>query len=293
MTATRARSYLYVPGDNAQMLAGAPGRGADALIVDLEDAVAPSAKDDALAVTRAFLATAAGMVDPGVELWVRTHDADLTGQLAAVVCPALTGIVLPKADVERASELDDALAVAEAAAGLQTGRTPVIGLVETARTLRRIDALAEAPRVIRLGMGEVDLRADLGVTVSEGEPELLFARSAVVTASAAAGLLAPVAPSSTDFRDVVALRASTERLVRLGFRARTAIHPAQVAVINDALTPTAERVAWAEQIIASFASATAQSRGAVVDHEGRMLDVAVVRSAQDILRRTGGDRGRA
>ena len=281
---TRARSYLYVPGDREDMLGRALQRGADALILDLEDAVAEAARADAVRVTSAFVHAGAGC---RVELWVRVHPAHLRDQLEAVVSPHLTGIVLPKATAELAADVDEVLRQAERAAGMPERQLAVLGLVETAQALRQIDRLAVAARVVRLGIGEADLRADLGVEPSSDAIELLFARSTVVAASAAAAIQPPVAPSTTDFRDLEAVRSSTRQLVRLGFRARTAIHPAQVSIINEELTPSPDQVRWAREITRTFQEAAVAQRGAVVDHEGRMLDVAVVRTAEDILRRAG------
>ena len=120
-----------------------------------------------------------------------------------------------------------------------------------------------------------------------GREELLPLRLQVVMACAAAGIGAPVAPTSTDFRDLAAFRQSTQALVRLGFRARTAIHPAQVATINEVLSPSAQDVARARRLVAAFEAATSQGDAVTRDEDGRMVDVAVVRAAREVLARSG------
>jgi len=110
-------------------------------------------------------------------------------------------------------------------------------------------------------------------------------RLQLVVASAAAGIAAPVGPTSTDFRDLDALRASTRALLRLGFRGRTAIHPAQVPVINEVFSPSPEEIEAARRLVTAYEDAERQGRGVLTDDHGRMVDVAVVRSARDVLAR--------
>ena len=276
----RPRSYLYVPADAEAKLAKAEERGADALILDLEDAVAPSAKQNARAVLGAWLQDRAGATTPSSpELWVRiNHHPDLwRDDLEAVVGPSLTGIVVPKASRHR---LD---AVAATCRDLGAAATRLAALVETAAAISRLGELAHASGLSHLGVGEADLRAELGIEPSDDEGELLIVRSAVVVASAEAGLPAPVGPTSTDFRDLDALRASTQRLRRLGFRGRTAIHPAQLAVIHEVFTPTAEELAEARAIVDRYETALARGAGVATGADGRMLDEAVVRAARRTL----------
>lgn len=281
MRKSGAKSYLYVPGDQPERLARADQRGADAVIADLEDAVAPAAKRKALAHVSDFVARESF----GAQRWVRIEPDDIAAQLVALIRPGLTGIMLPKAEAATVRALDRALASTERAAGLDEGSVCVLPLIESARALRRLDEIAAAPRVVRLGMGEADLRAELGITPSPDDREMLPLRSAVVVASAAAGIAAPVAPTSLDFRDLDALRESTIALRRMGFRARTSIHPAQVPVINEAFTPGTDEVGRARDIISAYDEALAAGRGAVVDREGHMVDIAVVRWARDVLAR--------
>ncbi|WP_169988617.1 CoA ester lyase [Microbispora sp. H10836] len=269
-----ARSYLYVPGDSPEKLGKALGRGADALIVDLEDAVPAAGKDEARAAVRDWLDTA----DPGpVEIWVRVNPGELreADVRAVAASPRVTGLVLAK--VETADELGtlDALLT-----GIGAERLPVVPLLESAAAVLRAPRIAAAPRVARLQVGEADLRADTGITPGDDERELLWVRSQVVLASAAAGIDPPVAPVSTDFRDLDALRASTLGLARLGYVGRACIHPAQIAVINDVFTPADDEVGWARDLVARF---EAEGSGVLVDSNGRMVDEAVVRQARRVL----------
>ena len=274
-----ARSYLFVPGDREQVLAKAAGRGADALILDLEDAVALDRKQAARETVARYLSSG----DGGPELWVRVNAETVAEDIDAVAQPGMRGVVLAKTDGPALVGLADrALSGQERALDLPSGTFAVVPLVESARGLGALDAIAGAPRVSHLAIGEADLCAELGITPSDGEPELLPLRLQLVVASAAADLAPPTGPVSTDFRDLDALRRSTEALVRLGFRARAAIHPAQVPVINEVLTPSEEEVARARRLVDAFEAA---GGGAATDADGRMIDEAVVRGAREVLAR--------
>lgn len=273
-----ARSWLYVPADQPQRLAKADQRGADALILDLEDGVATTSKDAARRGAAAHLA--AGSRTPR---WVRVNADTLAQDVAAVAAPALAGIVLAKAEPDRLEEADAALSASESRLDLPAGAFEVVALVESAAGLRAVDTLARAARVVRLALGEADLAAELGVEPSADARELLPARMAVVTASAAAGIAAPTASVSTDFTDLDRLRSGTEALRRMGFRARAAIHPAQVAVINEVFRPDPEAVARARALVDAYEAAVARGEGVVVGEDGEMIDLAVVRPARALL----------
>ncbi|MGH7735126.1 MAG: HpcH/HpaI aldolase/citrate lyase family protein, partial [Gemmatimonadales bacterium] len=173
------------------------------------------------------------------------------------------------------------------------GRLRMLPLIESARGLLAAAELALTPRVARLGIGEADLIADLRMEPGPARGELLPRRLQVVTACAAAGIGAPVAPTSTDFRDLAAFRQSTQALVRLGFRARTAIHPAQVAAINEILSPSAQDIARARRLVTAFEAARSRGDSVTTDEDGRMVDVAVVRAAREVLVRAGRSPGPA
>jgi citrate lyase subunit beta/citryl-CoA lyase len=284
------RSYLYCPGDRPDRLGRVRSRGADAVIADLEDSVHASKKAVARAAVAAWLAdlppdqqpehAGKGQLD---QIWVRVNPGTLADDVTAILGPDLRGIVLPKADPALVATLDDLLTRAERDRGLPHGAVAVQPIIETARGLLAAAELASAPRVVRLGFGEVDLAADLGADIRT-DPQILGPlRLQIVVASAAAGIAAPVGSASPDFRDLTALRADTEGLLRLGFRARTAIHPAQLACINEVFTPSKQQVDQARRLVAAFDDATAMGVGAIVGPDGTMVDAAMLRSARDVL----------
>lgn len=253
-------------------------RGADAIIVDLEDSVPVAAKAAARATSTDWLAR---LVDRRCQVWVRVNPDSLAEDVGAVVGHNVDGIVLPKADPALVRDADGLLGDLEREHGVSA--VAVMCLVETSQGLLRAAELATLPRVHRLGIGEADLLAELRIRPSDGRRELTSLRLQIVVASAAAGIAAPAAPTSTDFRDLDALRESTRELMALGFRARTAIHPAQVPVINDVFTPSEDEVERARRIVAAFEAAVERGSGVCVDDDGRMIDVAVVRSAREVL----------
>lgn len=280
-----ARSYLYVPGDRPELIAKAMVSAADAIIIDLEDAVPPAAKSAARGHAGAVSGPVAqsGRSDP--ELWVRINPGELGwDDVAGVLGPRLAGLCVAKVEsVAQLVALDQVMTAVEVAAGLPAGRTRVVPLLESGRAVLDAAAIAAGPRVIRLQLGEADLCADLGVTPGPDERELLWVRSQVVVASAAAGIDPPVAPVSTNFRDPDALTESTTALRRLGFLGRACIHPAQLAVVHAVFTPTPAEVEAAQDLIRRYDAARAAGSAVCVDARGRLVDEAVVRSARRLL----------
>ncbi|MGH1564950.1 HpcH/HpaI aldolase/citrate lyase family protein [Mumia sp. DW29H23] len=282
-----ARSYLYVPGNAPDKLAKVLDRGADAVIVDLEDAVPWPAKDTARATVAQWLTSLRGDT-AGVEVWVRVNSGPLgLDDVAAVVGPSLTGVMVAK--TEACAELeavDAALTRGEAAARLEPGSVAVVPLLESAAALLDARAIAAAPRVVRLQVGEADLAADLGFgddADDADDADWAAIRSQVVLVSAAAGISAPVAPVSTDFRDLDRFAESTRALARRGYTGRACIHPAQVQVANEVFTPSAEALERAKALVATFDEAVADGRGVVIGPDGRMVDEAVVRRARSVI----------
>jgi citrate lyase subunit beta/citryl-CoA lyase len=283
-----ARSYLFVPGDQARKLQHALSSGADGIIADLEDAVAPSVKANARRTVADWLATQPTGDQP--ELWVRVNASGrlLADDVHAVVGSAVTGICLPKTHApQQVRSLGELLGAAERQASLTEGSIKVVPLLESAAGILSARAIAEQPRVWQLGLGELDLCAEVGIEPSADERELLAIRVQVVLASAAAGLAPPIGPISTDFRDLDALQSSTETLRRLGFGSRWAIHPAQVPVINQTFMPTPEQLEAARHLVERYDRALHQGVGVGVDEDGKMVDEAVVRAARRILARAG------
>jgi citrate lyase subunit beta/citryl-CoA lyase len=280
-----ARSHLYVPGDKPEVLAKALGRGADALIVDLEDAVAPASKDAARTVVAEWLSGLPVAADNPVQVWIRINSGDMGHtDVRAVLSPAVTGVVAAKTEsAEELVALHAVLTAMEDKIELPAGSIGVVPLLESANAVLNALSIAKAPRVQRLQVGEADLRADIGVELGADGRELLYVRSQVVLISAAAGIDPPVGPVDTNFRDTEALAESTRAVKRMGYVGRACIHPAQAAIVNEVFTPTADEVAAAKDLIARFDAAMAAGDGVCLDAQGRMVDEAVVRQARRTL----------
>jgi len=265
------RAYLFVPADRPERYAKARASGADAVIIDLEDAVAPAAKAGA----RDALANA---LDEATPVVVRINAAGtpwFEDDLELCRHPGVAGVMLPKAD-----GIDAVCSAFEACF------KDVLAIIESARGVEQAHHIARVPGVVRLAFGSVDLALDLGIDCDpEGtENELLYFRSQVVLASRLGGLDAPADGVSTAIDDVLRLRADAERARRLGFGAKLCIHPKQVATVQAAFMPEAERVAWARRVCAAFAAAA----GAAVAVDGQMIDRPLHERALAILRSAGG-----
>lgn len=273
------RSFLYVPASRPELFAKAAASGTDAVILDLEDAVPMDDKAPARAAVAAWLDEARPQAGP--ETWVRVDATALPADVEAAARPGLDGLVLAKCSAAALTELDALLTPYETGRG--ASRVRVVGLVEDAAALVDLRALTTHPRLTTLGVGEVDLLGDLrmarGATTAHAVDQL---RLQIVLHCAAAGLAAPVAPTSTDFRDLDTFRRTTRELVDLGFRSRTAIHPGQVAVIHDVLNPDEAALAAAQDVLDRFSLA---SGGVTVDRAGRLIDAAVIRAARETLAR--------
>lgn len=272
-----ARTYLYVPGDQPELFAKAAGSGADAVILDLEDGVSVTGKDAAHEIVAQFERT------PGVQWWVRVDPARLADGVISAVRPGTTGIFLPGADMALLDRLEKPLGEAEATAGVEP--LSVVPVLETARGIAEVRYVAAVRRVHRLAVGEADLAAALGLHPSTDRRELWPIRSEVVLASALTGLIPPVGPVQVELTDTELLRESTEQLVRQGYAARTVIHPRQVQVIHRSLAPSDAELIAARDVVATFKAAEASGSGVAVDSSGRMVDLAVVRSARALLGR--------
>jgi citrate lyase subunit beta/citryl-CoA lyase len=260
------RSALFVPADRPERIGKALASGADAVIVDLEDAVAPSAKEGARAALARWLATPEG----SGPVLVRVNAPGtpwFADDLASCRAPRVQGVVVPKA--ESAGQL------AEVAATVP-GRA-LFPLVETAAGIDAVEALARAPGVQRLLFGSIDLQADLGI-LGEGE-ELLYFRARLVLAARLASLAPPLDGVTTAIDDAALLRADAQRARRLGFGGKLCIHPRQVAGVNEAFTPSPQELDWARRVLA----AAEASGGAAVAVDGKMVDAPVLLRARALL----------
>ncbi|WP_306362258.1 CoA ester lyase [Nocardia sp. CC227C] len=266
------RSVLYVPGNRPELFDKAVSGPADVVLLDLEDAVPVRDKDGARAEVAAWLRAAAPSAR---RVWVRVNPGEQGIEDIRAVAPAgVESICLAKA--ESAQQIR---AVGELLAAVEPATRPIrlCPLLESAAAVCAAREIAAAPRVLHLMVGEADLCAELGITPGRDGYEMVALRTGIVLASAAAGIAPPPAPTSTDFRDLDGLRASTEALRRLGFRGRTCIHPAQVPVVNEVFTPGPAELDAARGLVRRFEAAAG---GIVLDDAGRMVDRAVVRRAR-------------
>jgi citrate lyase subunit beta / citryl-CoA lyase len=285
-------SMLYVPGGDERKLAKAAGLDVPAIILDLEDAVAASAK-------AAARVAVAGLLRSGQlgRAWVRVNAASaslLYEDLHAVVVPQLDGLVLPKVeaatDVQR---IDWLVGVLEERAGIPAGRVFLLPTIETVKGLANVDAIATASRrVLWLGFGAGDFSLDLGLEwpTSDGSvgPTLLAAKSEIVLASRRAGLAPPHDGSFPRFRDEDGLRQEARLAKSLGFGCKHAIHPDQVPVIEEIFYPSAAEIERSREIVLAF-SARETAGVANVAHDGTLVDYPVALRAARLLRALGLD----
>lgn len=276
------RSLLYVPSNRPKFVAGSTTRGADAVILDLEDSVPYGQKAEARAGLRQAIDTVAqGSAD--VLVRVNRNWADMVADLAVAVHPSVTAINLPKVDdpavVRVVSEMLDEL---EASLGLRHGHVRIFARIETARGVRRIDdILSASDRVVATAIGTGDLSIEsrldpAGDGIRHAFIEVtLAARAAGVHPLGLAGLI-------VGFSDVEAFRRSAEDARNLGSRGAPCIHPSQVSVLNDVFGPQSNDVEAAREIVNAFEGAAEDGRGSLM-HNGRFIDVANYNQARGVL----------
>lgn len=265
-----ARSYLYVPGTDVKRMGKAVTVGADAIILDLEDAVPAGQKYQARETVREWVSARQSEVP---ELWIRVNSGDPGLEDVQVLrdCSNLSGLVLAKADLHQVRSAIELVADS----GLVLSP-----LLETAAAVLDVRQIAEAGVEV-LQIGEYDLCADAGITPSEREDETAWSRSMVVLASRSAGLAAPIAPVSVEIRDTERFADSTRRAARQGFVGRACIHPEQVQVVNEIFTPSAQALESARVTLERFDAL--DGRAVMTDEEGRLVDEATVRAARRTL----------
>lgn len=263
------RSALFVPGSRPERYAKALAAGADAVIIDLEDAVEAPAKEAA----RAYIADFA-VEHPHAHFLVRSNAADTPWfQADLELCrahPNITAVVLPKAesalDVQRVSE--------------QTGK-PVIPIVESACGVLALDELASADGVQRLAFGYLDLMLDTGTRPDSHGARLLLdhIRCRMLLSSAAAGILPPLDGVHPDFRDLETLSNIAIQVRDMGFAGLLCIHPAQVKAVHAAFAPSEQDTAWARRVLAEFE----RTGSAAFQVDGQMVDAPVIERARRIM----------
>ena len=270
------RSVLFTPGDRPEMLRKAPTTGADVVVFDLEDAVAPERMAEAREAVNDVLTSD---FDPDCEVCVRVTAEAVEADLDVVLRgdPRLDAVMCPKvgsaADVER---------VADVLSEHDAGR-PIFALIETAEGVLAAPAIAAADPTTAVCFGAEDLAADIGATRTPEGTEVLYARERVVLAASAAGVDA-VDIVFTAIEDGEGLAEETAFGAGLGYDGKMVVHPAQVAVVNDAYTPTPERVEWAERVLDARDRAADEGRG-VFRVDGEMVDAPLIAQAERVVER--------
>jgi citrate lyase subunit beta / citryl-CoA lyase len=267
-----ARTLLFVPGNRPERFLKALSSGADAVILDLEDAVAPGDKPTA---RRSIVESWTSLLAANVPLVVRVNAADSNHwceDLAILTkLHGLSAVMVPKADSPKTlADLHD-----------QLGGVPLLPLIETVGGLDGVKEVAAAPGVLRLAVGHIDFMSDAGIECDGQESELIPLRFAVAMATRLARLAPAVDGVTVQTDDEARLRDDTLRARRFGFGGKLCIHPRQVAVVHESLLPTEQELTWARRVIAANDAAG----GAAVQLDGRMVDVPVVLQARRTLAR--------
>ena len=269
-----ARSLLFVPGNRPERFAKAIASGADAVVLDLEDAVPPAQKAAARAAVGEALRAAPGAVPLILRVSAPGSAAGAQDLAWLSQQPVPAGVMVAKSE-----SADDLAAVRRAAS-----EAALLPLIESAAGHAALGQLAAAPGVLRLVVGHIDFMADTGLRCSEDERELDPLRFAVAMHTRLQHLEAAVDGVTTAIDDDDRLRRDTRRALNFGFGAKLCIHPRQVAVVHEALAPAADEIDWARRVIAADAAAA----GAAVQLDGRMVDLPVVLQARRTLARLRG-----
>jgi citrate lyase subunit beta/citryl-CoA lyase len=279
------RSHLFAPGSNERVLGKVFDAGADAVVLDLEDAVAPDAKADARRLVAGVLATRVGRPSPRVA--VRINGVDTAwwhDDLDAVVMAGLHVIRVPKAEsAGQIRAVDEVLAKLEAERNLPAGGIGLVATIETAAGVMAAADIAGAPRIQAFTFGAADFVRDIGADPASADLATLYARQHLVLVSRAAGIEAPVAPVYTQVKDLDGLRRTTAEARAIGFFGRSCIHPSQVAVINEVFTPRPEEAATARAVLAAWRDALARGTAAFMMPDGQFVDEAVARRARAVV----------
>jgi citrate lyase subunit beta/citryl-CoA lyase len=259
---TRARTLLFVPGDRPGRFAKAAASGADGVILDLEDAVAPPDK----VAARSHVAHWLGGGSPAVVRINAVGTPWFTEDLAALRGTSCT-IMLPKASADGVATVVDSLGE----------QTRILALVETAAGVIRASSICVLPEVIRLAFGSIDFSTEIGVAADDREA-LLHARSTLVLASAAAGLAPPLDGVTTDLTSGEPARSDAAYASRLGFAGKLCIHPVQIAPVSSAFQPDPAQLGWARAVLEGAA-------GGASKVDGHMVDPPVLERARRLLDR--------
>lgn len=280
------RSLLFCPGTRLDRVDKALATKADAVIIDLEDAVPLAAKTETRAAVGEKVAAT-----PGKRLMVRVNGLG-TGffrdDLGAVINPNLTAVVVPM--LESAEDIlvaNQAFIEAEKKAGLEPGRIPMIGQIETAKGIRDAGLITavktEPERLVTVTLGAADYTLDLGISLSREGTELHHPRSVLAVACRAARLQPPIdSPYMIDLKDLELLEADANRAKTLGFQGKLCIHPNQIEIVNRIFSPSPREVEFAKKAVAAFEQAEAEG-SAAIQVDGKFVDYPVVERSRRIV----------
>jgi citrate lyase subunit beta/citryl-CoA lyase len=290
---TILRSLLFVPGNKDNMLTKGLALKPDAFVPDMEDSVPPSEKASARATIASFLPR---FIATGIPVIPRVNSLDtewMQADLAAAVVPGVFGISIGKirtaGDV---SAISQAIAALEQRAGLAVGQIHLIPWIETAEAIVNASAICRASeRIVAVAFGGEDFTNDLGIERLEDESQIAFARQSLCIAARAARVLALDTPYFK-LRDPEGLKSNSQHAKSIGFKGKFAIHPEQIATLNECFSPSAAEVAHAERIVAAYEEAERRGRGST-SLDGWVIDIPVVKRARgllDLARRAREDR---
>ncbi len=281
MAVGRLRSMLFAPAVRPDLLAKLPAAGADAVVIDCEDATPANAKSAARMNARAFSRT---LADAGLQAMVRANPPTSSWfeqDIAEALTPAVSAVVIPK--VEKAANLDR---VDKALRGAGLPDLGVVAGIETVLGVADARALLAHPRVTAAYFGAEDFIADIGGRRTPGNQEVLFARSAVAIAARLAGI--PVVDQVViDFRNDEQFSAECQEAAALGYSGKLCIHPRQVVLANAVFTPSPEEIDRARRLLAAYTESAAKGIAAI-DFEGQMVDAPVAAQARHLLTSAGG-----
>lgn len=279
---TAYRSFLFTPGNHPRRVEKVFVSGADAAILDLEDAVAVTEKPAARAAVVAALQRPRNC---GGYVRVNAMDTPFAyGDFAAVVGPGIDGIILPKVNAGwQLKAADWLLSELERQAGLPIGKIDLIPIIETGEGMANLQRIAQSrTRTRRMAFGAGDFTLDVGMAWTTDESELDPYRAQMVVQSRAAGLEAPLDTVWVELSNAEGLDASAQRAARIGFQGKMCIHPNQIDTVNRRFTPSATEIARAEKIMAAFDRAEAEG-SASIQVDGAFVDYPIVAKARRVL----------
>ena len=276
------RSILFAPANDAKKISKAMTCGADAITLDLEDAVAYSQKEAARETLKSVLSH-----PPTTKLFVRINSAGskyILDDLEAVIGLPVDGLMLAKAEsAGEVMKVDWLLDLLEDRKGITPGKTGIIPFIESAGgILRSTEIAACTPRIKALAFGGVDFSQEQGLRYPSESDGMLIARGQLVLASRSAGIAPPLDTVFPDIKNISKLEYETEIARKIGFQGKLVIHPAQVEPVNRIFSPTPEEIEYARKVVDAFDEAEG-SGTAVIQLEGKMVEYPIYRRAKDLL----------